>query len=153
MSDDFTKHFYVDLRQNRDGSEQVGGNHYRNKAIEPIEYIMKNNLGYCEGNVIKYVTRHAEKGGAEDIRKAIQYLHFILERQYDEAPRGVSLGTAQNNAVLRAYDDCINAITEMMAEPLTKLLPGKSKEGAIAFAEDILAEVKSRRIKAMGVPK
>jgi len=65
-------------------SEQVGGNHYRNKAIEPIQYIMENKLGYCEGNVIKYVTRHAEKGKAEDIRKAIQYLKFILQHQYGE---------------------------------------------------------------------
>lgn len=65
-------------------SEQVGGDHYRNKAIEPITYIMENKLGYCEGNVIKYVTRHQEKGQAEDIRKAIQYLKFILKHQYGE---------------------------------------------------------------------
>lgn len=64
--------------------EQIGGNHYRNKAIEPITYIMENKLGYCEGNVIKYVTRHTEKGGAEDIRKAIQYLNFILRFQYGD---------------------------------------------------------------------
>lgn len=65
-------------------SEQVGGQHYRNKSIEPISYIMENKIGYCEGNVIKYVTRHGEKGGAEDIRKAIQYLQFILRFQYGE---------------------------------------------------------------------
>ena len=65
-------------------SEQVGGNHYRNKAIEPIQYIMENGLGYCEGNVIKYVTRHQEKGKSEDIRKAIQYLKFILKHEYGE---------------------------------------------------------------------
>lgn len=65
-------------------TNQVGGDHYRNKAIEPIQYIMENKLGYCEGNVIKYVTRHQEKGGAQDIHKAIQYLHFILQYQYGE---------------------------------------------------------------------
>ena len=65
-------------------TDQVGGNHYRNKPIQPIQYIMENKLGYCEGNVIKYVTRHQEKGGAEDIRKAIQYLKFILHYQYGE---------------------------------------------------------------------
>jgi hypothetical protein len=66
-------------------SDQVGGNHYRNKSIEPIQYIMQNKIGYCEGNVIKYVTRHEEKGGAEDIRKAIQYLKFILHYKYGES--------------------------------------------------------------------
>lgn len=65
-------------------SEQVGGNHYRNKSIEPITYIMANDISYCEGNVIKYVTRHREKGKAEDIRKAIQYLKFILMFEYGE---------------------------------------------------------------------
>lgn len=66
-------------------NDQIGGDHYRNKAIEPIDYILRNGLGYCEGNVIKYVTRHAEKGKAEDIRKAIHYLTFILKHQYGEA--------------------------------------------------------------------
>lgn len=84
MSDKYEKHIYVDLRREPDFSDQVGGDHYRNKAIEPIRYIMENNLGYCEGNVIKYVTRHREKGGAQDIRKAIQYLNFILQHQYGE---------------------------------------------------------------------
>lgn len=58
--------------------------HYSNQAIEPVEYIVKNGLGFCEGNVIKYVTRHAEKNGAEDIRKAMRYLEMILENQYNE---------------------------------------------------------------------
>ena len=60
---------------------QVGGTHYQ-KAIQPIEYIEKNKLGFCEGNVVKYVTRHKDKNGAEDIKKAIQYLEFILKYQY-----------------------------------------------------------------------
>lgn len=64
--------------------EQIGGNHYNNKKIQPIDYILENNLPYCEGNVIKYVTRHKEKNGAEDIRKAIHYLRFILAADYGE---------------------------------------------------------------------
>ncbi len=63
--------------------KQVGGSHYR-LPIQPIDYIEKNNLGYCEGNVVKYVTRHKNKKGAEDIRKAIHYLEFILKYQYGE---------------------------------------------------------------------
>jgi hypothetical protein len=37
--------------------KQVGGTHYSNKSIQPIDYILQNNLGFCEGNIIKYVTR------------------------------------------------------------------------------------------------
>ena len=64
--------------------KQIGGTHYNNKAIQPIDFILENKLGYCEGNVIKYVTRHKEKNGAEDIKKAIHYLQFILAHDYGE---------------------------------------------------------------------
>jgi hypothetical protein len=63
---------------------QPGGDHYKNHAIQPIEYVVKNQLGFCEGNVIKYVTRHKLKNGKEDILKAIHYLQLLLELQYGE---------------------------------------------------------------------
>ena len=62
-------------------NRQEGGSHYQ-LPIQPIEYIYKNKLGYMEGNVIKYVTRHENKGGAEDLRKAIHYLEMLLEWRY-----------------------------------------------------------------------
>ena len=64
--------------------KQVSGNHYKDKGIQPIVYIYANNLGFCEGNVIKYVTRHKEKNGATDIRKAIHYLELLLELEYQD---------------------------------------------------------------------
>ena len=63
---------------------QVAGTHYTTKAIQPIEYIQANRMLFEEGNVVKYVTRHQDKNGADDIRKAIHYLAFILERDYAE---------------------------------------------------------------------
>ena len=63
---------------------QVGGDHYKDSAIEPIDYIVANELTYMEGNVVKYVSRHRRKNGAEDVRKAMQYLEFILEKEYGE---------------------------------------------------------------------
>lgn len=62
--------------------KQVSGEHYKNKGIQPIVYIHANNLGFCEGNAVKYLTRHREKGGASDIRKAIHYLELLLELEY-----------------------------------------------------------------------
>ena len=64
--------------------KQVSGNHYKDKGIQPIVYIHANDLGFCEGNVVKYVTRHKEKNGAADIRKAIHYLELLLELQYQD---------------------------------------------------------------------
>jgi hypothetical protein len=51
-------------------------------AIQPGEYITKNNLGWYEGNVIKYVTRHKHKGKKQDLEKAIHYLQLAIEEYY-----------------------------------------------------------------------
>jgi hypothetical protein len=64
-------------------NRQEGGSHYKDCAIQPIQYIEANELGYLEGNVIKYVTRHMRKGGAEDLLKARHYLDMLLELRYD----------------------------------------------------------------------
>jgi hypothetical protein len=64
---------------------QVGGDHYKGCGIQPVEYIHANKLGYLEGNVIKYITRHHTKGeGRRDIEKAIHYAQLILELEYNQ---------------------------------------------------------------------
>lgn len=67
-------------------SYQMGGGHYLSMPIQPVEYIHKNGLNFLEGNVVKYVSRHKKKHGADDIRKAIHYCRLILELEYGEAP-------------------------------------------------------------------
>ncbi len=68
----------------RASKRQVGGNHYKDLAIQPIEYILANNLDYCEANVVKYITRHASKGGVEDLNKVIHYVELLKEQKYGE---------------------------------------------------------------------
>ena len=58
---------------------QVGGGHYKEKSIQPWDFIASNKLGYLEGNIIKYVSRWQEKGGIEDLRKARHYLDKLIE--------------------------------------------------------------------------
>lgn len=58
---------------------QHGGNHYKNKAIQPWDYIAANNIGYFEGTAIKYLTRWKEKGGVEDLKKAIHFIEKLIE--------------------------------------------------------------------------
>lgn len=58
---------------------QHGGDHYRKLKIQPIEYIQANNLGFHEGNVLKYITRWRDKNGIEDLRKAVHYLELLIE--------------------------------------------------------------------------
>lgn len=62
-------------------STQVAGNHYKDKAIQPWDYIIANNLGYLEGNIVKYVSRWKNKGGVDDLRKAQHYLSKLIELQ------------------------------------------------------------------------
>ena len=57
---------------------QVGGSHYSNKAIQPIEFTMANKLDSCSHSIIKYLTRHDEKGGKADLEKAF---HFVQLRE------------------------------------------------------------------------
>ena len=61
---------------------QVGGDHYKKMVIQPAEFINKNKLLFAEGNAIKYICRHSEKGGIQDIDKAIHYLEMVKERDY-----------------------------------------------------------------------
>ena len=59
--------------------KQVGGVHYEQMGIQPIEFIVKNNIPFREANAIKYIVRHKSKNGKEDIEKAISYLQMILK--------------------------------------------------------------------------
>lgn len=61
---------------------QHGGNHYKDRGIQPIEFAQANNLDWKQFNVVKYVTRHKDKKGAEDLKKAIHYLQMALEFDY-----------------------------------------------------------------------
>ena len=65
--------------------KQVGGSHYKDCKIQPVEYIVGNDLTFLEGNIIKYVTRHRRKGeGRKDIEKVIHYAEMILEMEYKD---------------------------------------------------------------------
>ena len=87
----WTMESYRDYMKRRDAEEQmikasdkqVGGSHYKDFKIMPIEYITQNKLDFCEGNIVKYITRHKTKGeGKKDIEKVIHYAELILELKY-----------------------------------------------------------------------
>ena len=60
---------------------QVGGDHYKNKNIQPWDYIIANDIGYLEGNIIKYISRWREKNGLADLAKAKHYLDKLIETE------------------------------------------------------------------------
>jgi len=63
-------------------SEQIGGDHYRQGSIQPIEYIHANDMDFFSGNVVKYITRWKYKNGLEDLKKAKHYIELLMEQEY-----------------------------------------------------------------------
>ena len=70
---------------------QVGGNHYQTMKIQPAEFINKNEMKFAEGNAIKYICRHVNKGGLQDLQKAKHYIDMIIERDYEKEFKGRSV--------------------------------------------------------------
>lgn len=65
-------------------SVQIGGDHYKSKAIQPWDFIVSNGMGFLAGNVVKYVTRYKDKGGISDLEKARHYLDKLIETERDQ---------------------------------------------------------------------
>ena len=68
---------------------QVGGSHYKDFVIQPIEFIMKNKLNFCQGNIIKYVCRYTDKNGIEDLKKALHYINLLIQLEYGDEDQGI----------------------------------------------------------------
>jgi hypothetical protein len=68
---------------NKSFFKQVGGSHYKKYKIQPSKFINENKLPFAEGNAIKYIVRHSDKGGKQDLLKAIHYIEMIIERDYE----------------------------------------------------------------------
>ena len=64
--------------------KQIGGKHYIKYKIQPSKFVVENMLLYPEGCVIKYVIRHQDKGGKQDLEKAKHMIDMIIERDYGE---------------------------------------------------------------------
>lgn len=62
-------------------STQVGGEHYKKLAIQPMQYSMANNLDACQHTIIKYVTRFRDKGGVADLEKAKHVIDMLIEME------------------------------------------------------------------------
>jgi hypothetical protein len=63
---------------------QVGGSHYKDMAIQPMEYSMANKLDACQHTAIKYVTRFRQKGGIQDLEKARHFLDLLIELEHQK---------------------------------------------------------------------
>lgn len=59
--------------------------HYTRFKIQPIEFIKANDLGFLEGNVIKYICRYPYKGTPlKDLYKAKDYIEHLIAKQKEK---------------------------------------------------------------------
>ena len=102
---------------------QVGGNHYKDMKIQPAEFINKNEMKFAEGNAIKYICRHVNKGGLQDLEKAKHYIDMIIERDYADE--------AKNSSVDSGLDITYSGLSYNDVDPgLTVTLPLASKQSS-----------------------
>lgn len=68
---------------------QVGGGHYKNFPVQPVEHLEQNGIAQCLPSVCKYVMRFMGKDGAKDLRKALHFLDLWeqLAREDRAAPK------------------------------------------------------------------
>lgn len=63
---------------------QVGGGHYKDMPIQPVEFCQRNRLGFCESSAIKYLCRHGSKNGLEDLKKARHFIDLLIQLEHGE---------------------------------------------------------------------
>lgn len=67
---------YIDMKAT---DVQIGGSHYKDMAMQPIELIVTLRCSFIQGCIIKYISRYKNKNGAQDIRKCIHYAQLAIE--------------------------------------------------------------------------
>ena len=92
--------------------KQIGGNHYQSMKIQPSEFINKNNLPFAEGNAIKYLCRHKQKGQKKDLEKAIHFIEMIIERDYTEKKDFLEEAEKEKKELEESYQESVRQTKE-----------------------------------------
>lgn len=78
LTDEYEKNYKLTMKTLE---QQIGGDHYKKMRIQPIEYIMGNEIPFAEGCIIKYVSRWRSKGGIADLEKARHFIEMLIEQE------------------------------------------------------------------------
>lgn len=73
---------YIAEKPKQSLSKQEGGSHYKDFAIQPVEFCFRNNIPAIESSIIRYATRHRQKNKDLDVRKIIHYCKILLQLEY-----------------------------------------------------------------------
>lgn len=64
--------------------EQVGGGHYKRMKIDVFEFAEANGLTFMAATAVKYICRHQDKNGKEDLLKAMHTIRRMIDYYYPE---------------------------------------------------------------------
>ena len=118
--------------------KQINGDHYRG-AIQTWDYIVANDLGFLEGNIVKYVTRFRKKNGVQDLEKAQHYLQKLIEVENERLRR------ASN-----PNDQDQQTIKEIVAESENRY--GERTGTDVAHRDKVIAKLCQRNEAGYGQP-
>lgn len=94
---------------------QVGGSHYKDLAMQPIEFIVKAGLSFIQGNIVKYISRYKHKNGAQDVEKCIHYAQLAIDLD-SKGPQygtiGLALSYCRANCLSSLQTNIITACTQ-----------------------------------------
>lgn len=87
---------------------QVGGNHYQGLQIQPHVFAHANGIGFHEASAIKYLCRWKDKGGLQDLRKAVHFIELLIELEEAKvgqiAPDEAELSTKEQLDAVPHYE-------------------------------------------------
>ena len=122
--------------------KQVGGTHYKSMVIQPSEFINKNNIPFAEGNAIKYLCRHKQKGQKKDLEKAIHYCQMAIDRDYSDKKDFLEEAEKEKKELEESYKESRRQ-TEERKEKEQHTSPFAS------FSDDLQNSIKDKRKKKM----
>ena len=120
--------------------KQIGGSHYQSMVIQPSEFINKNNLPFAEGNAIKYLCRHKQKGQKKDLEKAIHYCQMAIDRDYSDKKDFLEEAEKEKKELEESYKESRRQ-TEERKEKEQHTSPFAS------FSDDLQNSIKDKRKK------
>ena len=100
--------------------KQIGGSHYQSMVIQPSEFINKNNLPFAEGNAIKYLCRHKQKGQKQDLEKAIHYCQMAFDRDYPEKKDFLEEAEKEKKELEESYQESVRQTNERKSKEWIK---------------------------------
>lgn len=126
-------------------ASQVAGDHYKQFAIQPVEFVHVNGIGYVEGSAIKYLCRHRLKGGGADIRKAIHFCELLLELEYPEQDKGDTMTVPRDTPGAREAEAAVN---NQRPDTVTFASGATRSADAAGLRYDLVSPIGLRRLAA-----